>query len=76
MQAFYLFSLWSSIAIDNSLVSFVCYFFADVVLVVCNKNALTVSSIFRVQLHGGMEGCSRTGEEVKDGGIVFARLVD
>ena len=71
LQTFNLFSLWSGIAIDNTLVSFVSYFFTDVVLVICYKDALAVSSVLCIQLHCGMKGCARACEEIEDSRTFF-----
>ena len=64
LQTFNFLSFRSGITIDNTLVSFVCYFLADVILVVCNKNALAVASIFGIQLHCGMESSARACKKV------------
>ena len=69
-QAFYVFTFRGGISVDDALVSHVSYFLADFVLVIGHEDALAVSSVFRIELHGGVESGSTSCEEVEDGGAI------
>lgn len=67
MKSFNRLALGCGVALDYALVALVGDFLADVVLVVCDKDAFAVAAILSVELHGGVEGGTGTCEEVEDG---------
>ena len=71
MQAFNRLAFRCSIALNYSLVALVGNFFTDVVLVVGDEDTLAVSTVFGIELHGGVEGGAGAGEEVENGSFTI-----
>ena len=71
VKSFNVLALRCGVALDNSLVALVGDVLADIILVIGDKDALTVAAILGVELHGGVKGGAGTGEEVKNGGFLF-----
>ena len=70
MKTFNRFALGCGVALDYSLVALVGDFLTDVVLIVGDKDTFSMSTVFGVELHGGVESGTGAGEEVEDGSIV------
>ena len=65
MQSLYFYTFGCGVAVDDTLVALVGHFLADIFFVVGHKDALSVSTVFLVQLHYGMHSSSAARKEVK-----------
>lgn len=71
VKSFNRLALGCGVTLDYSLVALVGDFLADVVLVVCDKDAFAVAAILSVELHGGVESGAGACEEVKDNRLII-----
>lgn len=71
MKSFNVLALGCSVSLNNSFVALVGDVLADVVLVVGDKDALAVAAILGIELHGGVEGGARAGEEIEDNRLII-----
>ena len=61
-----LFAFGCRVSIYHPFAAFVSYLFANVILIIGDKNTLAMASIFRIQLHGSMKGRSAASKEIED----------
>ena len=67
MQAFHFFAFRCGVTLDYSFVALIGNVLTDAILVVGDKDALAVTTVFSVELHGGVESGTGASEEVEDG---------
>ena len=75
VQAFHFFAFRCGVTLDYSFVALIGNVLTDAILVVGDKDALAVTTVFGVELHGGVEGSARACEEVEDGNIFIFKTI-